>query len=85
MPIDNDLGNQKIKDRYYGVNDPVAQKMIRKAGMSSLPAPEDKEITTLYLGSLDPTVTDQDLKDQMYSYGEIKTVHHHKLTAYHFR
>ena len=65
MPTDpNDpLADQNIKDRYYGVNDPVAAKLLKQA--SSLPAlepPSDRSITTLYVGGLEGKVTEQDLR-----------------------
>ena len=37
--------------RYYGMNDPVADKLLNRAkGMPNLEPPEDKSITTLYIG-----------------------------------
>lgn len=43
-----ELADQNIKDRYYGINDPVANKMMRKLGeMPSLEPPEDMSIATL--------------------------------------
>ena len=37
--------------RYYGVNDPVAEKLLRRAAaMPRLETPEDRAITTLYVG-----------------------------------
>ncbi len=48
MPTTGELANQNIKDRYYGINDPVANKMMRKAGdMPTLEPPEDQTIMTL--------------------------------------
>lgn len=43
MPTtDKDLANQNYKDRYYGHNDPVANKMMKRAeGMTKLTPPED--------------------------------------------
>nr|GEW59884.1 zinc finger CCCH domain-containing protein 49-like [Tanacetum cinerariifolium] len=32
MPVSGELSQQNIKDRYYGVNDPVAVKLLNKAG-----------------------------------------------------
>ncbi|KAI3837233.1 hypothetical protein MKW92_013779 [Papaver armeniacum] len=32
IPVTGELSRQNIKDRYYGVNDPVAAKLLRKAG-----------------------------------------------------
>ncbi|KAJ0953054.1 putative transcription factor C3H family [Helianthus annuus] len=54
MPFTGELSQQNIKDRYYGVNDPVALKLLNKAGeMPSLEPPEDESIRTLYVGGLD--------------------------------
>lgn len=36
--------------RYYGINDPVANKMLRRVGdMPKLETPEDTSITTLWV------------------------------------
>lgn len=60
---DDPLADQNIKDRYYGINDPVADKLLKRAStMPRLDPPEDKTITTLYIGGLGDTVTDGDLK-----------------------
>lgn len=43
MPTTGDLAEQNIKDRYYGINDPVALKMLKK--MEEIPTllpPDDK-------------------------------------------
>lgn len=57
------------------MNDPVAAKLLRKAGeMPSLVAPEDMSIKTLYIGGLDARVSEEDLKDQFYGYGEIESI-----------
>ncbi|KAK9268995.1 hypothetical protein L1049_000762 [Liquidambar formosana] len=75
MPITGELSQQNIKDRYYGVNDPVAMKLLNKAGeMPSLEPPEDESIRTLYVGGLDARVTEQDLRDHFYAHGEIESV-----------
>jgi pre-mRNA-splicing factor RBM22/SLT11 len=74
----NELAHQNIKDRYYGVNDPVANKLINKSGITSNSAitpPQDPDIKTLFLSNVMPnSVTIQDLKDKFYSYGELKEV-----------
>ncbi len=65
MPTDpNDpLSNQKLKDRYHGTNDPVADKMMQQAKeMPALKPPDDKGITSLYVGGIDETFTDGDLR-----------------------
>ncbi|XP_058787311.1 zinc finger CCCH domain-containing protein 40-like [Vicia villosa] len=75
MPVTGELSQQNIKDRYYGVNDPVAMKLLGKAGeMNSLEVPEDESIKTLYIGGLDARVTEQDLRDNFYAHGEIESV-----------
>ena len=64
MPTDpNDpLAHQNLKDRYYGVNDPVAEKMMKQASeMPHLTNPDDKTITSLYIGGVDEVVTEKDL------------------------
>ncbi|KAL5709227.1 hypothetical protein ACHQM5_019939 [Ranunculus cassubicifolius] len=75
MPVTGELSQQNIKDRYYGNNDPVALKLLSKAGeMPSLMAPDDESIKTLYVGGLDNRITEQDLRDQFYAHGEIESV-----------
>ncbi|XP_064946783.1 zinc finger CCCH domain-containing protein 40-like [Musa acuminata AAA Group] len=75
MPETGELSQQNIKDRYYGVNDPVALKLLSKAGeMPSLEPPEDESIKTLYVGGLDARVSEQDLRDNFYAHGEIESI-----------
>merc|ERR1712013_384632 len=69
------LANQNIKDRFYGVNDPVAEKMLKRAEkMPKLEPPPDKTITTLYIGGIDDGFKDQDLRDYFYQFGEIRSI-----------
>jgi pre-mRNA-splicing factor RBM22/SLT11 len=57
------------------VNDPVAMKLLSKAGeMPSLTPPDDESIKTLYIGGLDSRITEQDLRDQFYAHGEIESI-----------
>ncbi|KAI0491932.1 hypothetical protein KFK09_026195 [Dendrobium nobile] len=75
MPMTGELSQQNIKDRYYGVNDPVALKLLGKAGeMPSLSPPDDESIKTLYVGGLDARITEQDLRDHFYAHGEIESI-----------
>ena len=75
MPLTGELSQQNIKDRYYGVNDPVANKLMRKVGeMPSLEPPADETIRTMYVGGLDERIQESDLRDQFYAYGEIETI-----------
>ncbi|XP_075226297.1 pre-mRNA-splicing factor RBM22 [Lycorma delicatula] len=72
---DDPLADQNIKDRYYGVNDPVAEKLMRRASaMPKLESPEDKSITTLYVGNLGERVGEKELRDHFYQYGEIRSI-----------
>lgn len=42
-----------MRDRFYGVNDPVAEKLLsRYKELPTLDAPEDKTVTTLYIGNV---------------------------------
>ena len=70
-----ELRQQNIKDRYYGINDPVAEKMLKRAEeMPTLKPPEDASITTLYVGGMDERVDEAALKDVFYAHGELKSI-----------
>lgn len=72
---DDPLCEQNIKDRYYGRNDPVADKILKRAAtLPTLEVPEDKTITTLYVGNIGEHVTETDIKDNFYQFGEIRTI-----------
>ena len=72
---DDPLSDQNIRDRYYGVNDPVADKIMKRASaLPTLEPPQDPHITTLYIGGLDETITEQDIKNNFYQYGEIRQI-----------
>ncbi|KAA0197734.1 hypothetical protein HAZT_HAZT003575 [Hyalella azteca] len=72
---DDPLADQNIKDRYYGVNDPVADKLLKRAeAMPQLDPPEDKSITTLYVGNLGDRIGEKELRDHFYQFGEIRSV-----------
>ncbi|KAH8928878.1 hypothetical protein BT69DRAFT_1346340 [Atractiella rhizophila] len=63
LPIENELSKQNIKDRYYGTNDPVARKILSSVTASkSLTPPDDKSITSLFLSSLPPDVTESEIR-----------------------
>ncbi|CAH3118699.1 unnamed protein product [Pocillopora meandrina] len=77
MPTDpNDpLADQNIKDRYYGMSDPVATRLLKQASsMPSLEPPSDKSITTLYVGGLEGKVEESDLRDYFYQFGELRSI-----------
>eukprot|EP01133_Synstelium_polycarpum_P016628 gene16628-19757_t len=69
---DGKFPNQNIKDRYYGVNDPVAMKMLKTV----MPQPpEDKSITTLFLGNVDADrVKEEDLRASFFSFGVVRSL-----------
>eukprot|EP01025_Chloroclados_australasicus_P016055 TRINITY_DN1785_c0_g3_i4.p1 TRINITY_DN1785_c0_g3~~TRINITY_DN1785_c0_g3_i4.p1 ORF type:complete len:510 (-),score=69.51 TRINITY_DN1785_c0_g3_i4:259-1734(-) len=75
LPIEGELSKQNIRDRYYGVNDPVAEKMLSRVGtMPALSPPEDQTVTTLYVGGVSEVISENDIKDVFYVYGEISSV-----------
>ncbi|KAJ3020727.1 RNA binding motif protein 22 [Thoreauomyces humboldtii] len=75
LPVDNGLSHQNIKDRYYGKNDPVAQRMLNRTDKSSMLAtPEDTSITSVFLTGIEAGVTDTDLRSHFHTFGEIKSL-----------
>ncbi|XP_078407310.1 pre-mRNA-splicing factor RBM22 [Cetorhinus maximus] len=72
---DDPLADQNIKDRYYGINDPVADKLLKRAAtMPRLDPPEDKTITTLYVGGLGEQISETELRNHFYQFGEIRSI-----------
>ncbi|KAF8821253.1 zinc finger (CCCH type) motif-containing protein [Cardiosporidium cionae] len=75
---DPQLADQNIRDRFSGQDDPVANKILRKATQSpssqDITPPEDKSITTLYVGGLIASINEKVLRDQFYSFGEIQSI-----------
>lgn len=72
---DSPLANQKTRDRYYGVDDPVALKMLkRNSERPSIQAPANQKISTLWIGGLTDRISDGDLRDVFYHYGEIRAI-----------
>eukprot|EP00286_Rhodomonas_abbreviata_P023555 CAMPEP_0181311784 /NCGR_PEP_ID=MMETSP1101-20121128/13337_1 /TAXON_ID=46948 /ORGANISM="Rhodomonas abbreviata, Strain Caron Lab Isolate" /LENGTH=352 /DNA_ID=CAMNT_0023418569 /DNA_START=121 /DNA_END=1176 /DNA_ORIENTATION=- len=65
--------DQNIRDRYHGV-DSLTNKYLGKAEQMDLEPPDDKTITTLYVGLMNQAVTERDLVDIFYAYGEIRSV-----------
>ncbi|BHF68573.1 RNA binding motif protein 22 [Sparganum proliferum] len=77
---DDPLSEQNLRDRYYGQDDPVAAKLLSKySSMPKLTPPEDRTITTLYIGGIPEELTEKDLRDHFYQFGELRSVSvHHK-------
>jgi pre-mRNA-splicing factor RBM22/SLT11 len=77
MPTDpsDPLSKQNIQDRYFGRNDPVALKMLRRADDGPrLDPPADKSVMSLYVGGLDPSTQESDLRNYFYQFGEISSL-----------
>jgi pre-mRNA-splicing factor RBM22/SLT11 len=76
MPITGELANQNIKDRYFGQNDPVAKKLLRRAETTQpkLDVPEDKTITTLWVGGLDIKIMEADIRAKFSPFGTISSI-----------
>ena len=68
--------NEAIRNRYHGTDgDKLAQKYLEKAqNLAELTPPEDEGVCSLWVGGLTPSITEQDLRDSFYAYGEIKKV-----------
>lgn len=74
---ENELSKQNILDRYHGTNDPVAAKILRKATQKTndLLPPDDQTITTLFLGNIPDSATENRIRSTFESYGSITNVH----------
>jgi len=72
----NELSDQNIKDRYFGLNDPVAKKIMRGLHDTKMPIPPaDKSITSLFIGGVtDDAIREKDLISIFSKWGEIKNV-----------
>ena len=70
--------DEKIRSRYHGRDDDLAKSIMGRAderlGGGSLAAPADKSITTLWVGGVDESVSESDLRDCFYAHGEIASV-----------
>jgi len=57
------VSDKNIKDRFYGSNDPMAQKIINKVLVPNVPiSPEDKTITTLFMSGITDEITETDIR-----------------------
>merc|ERR1740130_2490259 len=68
--------DEAIRNRYHGTKeDLLAEKYLDKAKkQAELTPPEDEGVTSLWVGGLTPQVTQADLRDKFYGYGEIGEV-----------
>ena len=70
--FDKELANQNLKNRYYGVNDPVAKRILDNVSETILPQePKNESITTIYVGGINDKVSEYDLKNEFKSFGRI--------------
>jgi pre-mRNA-splicing factor RBM22/SLT11 len=67
---------QKIRDRFHGINDPVAKKILDKVKETNLPTPPaDLNISTLFIGGVtDDTIDEDSIKKQLEPFGKIKAI-----------
>ena len=70
--------DEKIRSRYHGRDDGLANSIMARAeermGGADLKPPEDRSITTLWVGGVDESLTEGDLRDCFYAHGEIASV-----------
>lgn len=74
-PSTSELSKQSYHCRYYGIHDPVADRMLARAEkMPCLKPPSDTNITTLFIGNLTPMISVQDIREVFSLYGELDSV-----------
>jgi pre-mRNA-splicing factor RBM22/SLT11 len=57
--------DERIRERFHGVNDPIAKKILDRVKEANLPkAPEDPNITTLFIGGIEDAISEEELKSQ---------------------
>lgn len=66
---------QSIRDRFNGVNDSLANKIMTKMKKHEKPSPpEDKNITTLMIRGVEEGLTESDITDFFKRYGKITAI-----------
>lgn len=67
------LAAQNIKDRYYGTSDPLAKKIMDRVSDPNNGQTTGPEVSTVWVSGVAPekNITEQDLKDHFYAFGEI--------------
>lgn len=70
--LDESLAKQHIKDRYYGINDPLAEKILNRYN-NDKKKESGEEITSVCITGInsEKPITEKDLHDYFYSFGEI--------------
>lgn len=85
-PENGPLADQNIKDRFYGNNDPVALKLMgrydkmkeseNKLSRQGPPVkPQDPTVRTLYVGGIDATYTEDQIREHFEPFGAIHQIH----------
>jgi len=65
-----------IRKRVNGDDDLTRKYIGKMKNMNlELPTPEDESITTLWLGNVEQDITETDLRDVFYAYGQITGIH----------
>ena len=65
----------RIKARYNGENDPLAQKIVEKTKSVKVPCPpEDYAITTLFLGGISEETSEDTIREHLESFGRIASI-----------
>lgn len=66
---------QSIRDRFHGVNDSLAGKMLNKVKKNEKPSPpENKNITTLFIGGVDEGLSESDIVEFFKKYGKVQGI-----------
>ena len=70
------LAAQNIKDRYYGTQDPLARKILERVHDPNAAQATGPEVSTVWVSGVLPekNITQQDLKDHFYAFGEIVSI-----------
>lgn len=86
VPDQGPLADQNIKDRFYGVNDPVANKLMKRydkiketenklSRQGPPPKPDDPTVRTLYVGGIDSTYTEKTIREHFAPFGALADIH----------
>lgn len=68
-------GIKRFRDRFYGVDDSVADKILSNAPKLPKEAiPDDPSIVSLYLTPVTEEIEEKDLKDYFYAFGEVQSI-----------
>ena len=72
----NTVSDQNMKNRFYGKNDPLAEKILKKyfSSKTKLENPADISIRTLVILSLGENVSHPELKETFEKFGEIESL-----------